>query len=107
MSDDKTQQPSRPPSHNLQIAIDEAEGQGIYANLALITHSHSEVIIDFSRHLPGLPKAKVHARIILTAYNAKALHRALGENLSKFEAAHGTIPLSGDSDPAKSIGFKS
>lgn len=107
MSDDKAQQPARPTqSHNLQIAIDEAEGQGVYANLALITHSHSEVIIDFARHLPGLPKAKVHARIILTPYNAKALHRALGENLSKFEAQHGTIQITGDNDPAKSIGFK-
>jgi hypothetical protein len=106
MSDDTAKQPSRPAPQNLQIAIDEAEGQGVYANLALITHSHSEVIIDFARALPGLPKAKVHARVILTPYNAKALHRALGENLSKFEAQHGTITLTGDNDPAKSIGFK-
>ena len=91
---------------NLQLSIDEAEGQGVYANLALISHSNSEVIIDFARALPGLPKAKVHARIILTPHNAKALHRALGDNLSKFEAQHGTIQPSGDVDPDKSIGFK-
>lgn len=91
---------------NLQLAIDEAEGQGVYANLALITHSNSEVIIDFARALPGLPKAKVHARVILTPSNAKALHRALGENLSKFEAQHGPIPVAGATDPNKSIGFR-
>jgi hypothetical protein len=106
MSEAKPPQPRPTQTHNLQIAIEEAEGQGVYANLALITHSNSEVIIDFARALPGLPKAKVHARVILTPHNAKALHRALGENLSKFEAQHGPITLSGD-DPAKSIGFKS
>ena len=98
---------ARPAPQNLQIAIDEAEGQGVYANLALISHSNSEVIVDFARALPGLPKAKVHARIILTPHNAKALHRALGDNLAKFEAQHGPITLSGDNDPSKSIGFKS
>ena len=94
-------------THNLQIAIDEAEGQGVYANLALISHSNSEVIIDFARMLPGLPKAKVHARIILTPHNAKALHRALGENLGKYEAVHGPIKATGDGEPGKSIGFRS
>jgi hypothetical protein len=54
-----------------------------------------------------LPKAKVHARIILTPPNAKAFHRALGENLAKFEAQHGTIQSAGTQDPGKSIGFKS
>jgi hypothetical protein len=107
MSESKNTQ-ARPASpQNLQLAIDEAEGQGVYANLALISHSNSEVIIDFARALPGLPKAKVHARIILTPHNAKALHRALGDNLAKFEAQHGPIQLSGDADPGKSIGFKS
>lgn len=107
MTQEKTP-PARPASpQNLQISIDEAEGQGIYANLALISHSNSEVIIDFARALPGLPKSKIHARIILTPHNAKALHRALGENLAKFEAAHGPIKLAGSGDPSKSIGFKS
>ena len=98
--------PSRPISQNLQISIEEEEGQGVYANLALISHSNSEVILDFARVLPGLAKAKVHARIILTPYNAKALHRALGDNITKFEAQHGTIKLSADGDSGKSIGFK-
>ena len=105
MSDPKA--PPRPMAQqNLQIAIDENEGQGVYANLALIAHSNSEFILDFARAMPGLPKAKVHARVILTPVNAKALHRALGENLGKFEAQYGTIQLMGEIDPGKSIGFK-
>jgi hypothetical protein len=99
--------PAAPQQQSLQFAIDEAEAQGIYANLALIAHSNSEVIIDFARALPGVTKAKVHARIILTPANAKALHRALGDNLSKFEAQYGTIHLAGENDPAKAIGFRS
>ena len=103
--------PNAPPRplgpQNLQIAIDEAEGQGVYANLALIAHSNSEFILDFARVMPGIPKAKIHARVILTPVNAKALLRALGENIGKFEAQHGPIPLQGEIDPGKSIGFKS
>ena len=98
---------ARPAPQNLQIAIDEAEGQGVYANLALISHSNSEVIVDFARALPGLPNAKVHARIILTPHKATAQHRPLGDHLAQDEAQPGPIPLSGDTDPSKSIGFKS
>jgi Protein of unknown function (DUF3467) len=107
MSDPKSPPPRPAPPQNLQLTIDEAEAQGIYANLALIAHSNSEVIIDFARALPGVTKAKVHARIILTPPNAKALHRALGENLGKFEAQYGPIHLGGEGDPTKPIGFKS
>jgi len=102
---DEKKAPAKTVPQNLKISIDEAEGQGVYANLALISHSNSEVILDFARALPGIPKAKVHARIILTPFNAKALHRALGDNLSKFEAQHGSIQVPTD-DPSKSIGFK-
>ena len=106
MNDSKGKQAQPTPAQNLQLSIDEAEGQGVYANLALISHSNSEVILDFARALPGLAKAKVHARIILTPHNAKALHRALGDNLSKFEAQHGPIQMSGDGETGKAIGFK-
>jgi hypothetical protein len=107
MSEDKS--PERRPAAGpgLQLSIDEAEAQGIYSNLALISHSNSEVIIDFARTLPGITKAKVHARIILTAPNAKALHRALGENLAKFEAQYGPIDTTGQPEAGKGIGFKS
>jgi len=62
-----------------------------YSNLALITHSASEVIIDFARVLPNTPKAKVYARIITTPIHAKLLLRALSENLNKYEAQFGEI----------------
>jgi hypothetical protein len=71
----------------MQINIElPGELEAIYANFAMITHSASEIIIDFARLLPNVPKAKVHARMVMTPMNAKLLHRALGENLSKFEA---------------------
>ena len=65
----------------------------IYSNLALITHSASEVIIDFARVLPNTPKAKVYARIITTPLHAKLLLRALGDNLEKYEAQFGKIKM--------------
>jgi hypothetical protein len=76
----------------MQINIElPGELEAIYANFAMITHSASEIIIDFARLLPNVPKAKVHARMVMTPMNAKLLHRALGENLSKFEAQFGEI----------------
>jgi len=70
----------------------------IYANFALITHSASEIIIDFARVLPNTPRAKVHARIITTPLHAKLLLRALNENLEKYEAQFGEIKLPSDAD---------
>jgi hypothetical protein len=65
----------------------------IYTNLALITHTPSEIIIDFARVLPNTPKAKVYARIINTPIHAKLLLRALSENLEKYEEQFGEIKL--------------
>lgn len=81
--------------------------EAVYANFAMITHSPSEMVIDFARILPNVPKAKVYARVIMTPINAKLLHRALGENLSKFEAQFGEIrtPEQGFGDD-HAIGFK-
>jgi hypothetical protein len=62
-----------------------------YANLALIAHSPAEIVIDFARILPAMPKARICARVILTPLCAKALLRALGENLAKFEKQYGEI----------------
>ena len=64
-----------------------------YSNLALITHSTSEIIIDFARVMPNIPKAKVYARIITTPLHAKLLLRALKENLEKYEAQFGEIKM--------------
>ena len=81
--------------------------EAIYANFALITHSASEIVVDFARVLPNVPKARVYARILMTPMNAKLLLRALKENLSKFEAQFGEIkaPEKGF-DEERPIGFK-
>jgi hypothetical protein len=65
----------------------------VYANLALIAHSPAEIVVDFARMLPGMPKARVAARVVLTPLVAKALLRALGENITKFEKQYGEIHL--------------
>jgi len=67
--------------------------QGTHANLAIITHSSSEFIVDFVRVMPGLPKAGVQSRIILTPEHAKRLMFALQENVAKFERQFGSIRM--------------
>lgn len=69
-----------------------------YSNLAIISHSAAEFVIDFTRLLPGIPKAKVNARIIMTPQHAKLLLRALNENITKFEKNNGTINIDGPSN---------
>jgi len=77
--------------NQINIELDENIAQGTYSNLAVITHSNSEFVIDFIRIMPGTPKAKVKSRIVLTPENAKRLMIALNENVKKFESIHGTI----------------
>lgn len=74
---------------NIEITEEIAEGQ--YANLAIITHSHAEFVIDFVNVMPGTPKSKVKSRIIMTPQHAKRFMKALAENIGRFEAAHGDI----------------
>ncbi|NLT51222.1 MAG: DUF3467 domain-containing protein [Ignavibacteria bacterium] len=83
----------------INIELGEKEAEGIYSNLAIITHSPAEFIIDFTRIVPGLPKAKVHARIITTPQHAKMLLKALSENVEKYEARFGEIKLEGQQNP--------
>ena len=86
--------------NQLNIELNEEVGQGTYSNLAIITHSTSEFVIDFVRIMPGLPKANVKSRIILTPEHAKRLLLALEDNVKKFEKMHGPIQLhSGPIDP--------
>ncbi|WKD86261.1 hypothetical protein KCTC32516_01627 [Polaribacter huanghezhanensis] len=75
----------------LNIELDEAVADGTYSNLAIINHSVSEFIVDFINVMPGVPKAKVKSRIILTPQHAKRLTKALADNVQKFEQAHGEI----------------
>jgi hypothetical protein len=75
----------------LNIEISEEVAEGSYANLAIITHSHAEFVIDFVNVMPGTPKSKVKSRIILTPQHAKRLMKALADNIQKFEAVNGNI----------------
>ena len=87
---------SQPPPQNRQMPINiemPAELEAVYTNFALLTHSASEVIIDFARVLPNMPKARVYSRVIMTPMNAKLLLRALAENLGKYEEQFGEIML--------------
>jgi hypothetical protein len=77
--------------NQLNIELSDEIAEGIYSNLAIITHSPSEFIVDFIKMMPGIPKAKVKSRIILTPQHAKRLYKALKENVSKYEAMHGDI----------------
>lgn len=78
-------------ANQLNIEISEEVAEGTYANLAIITHSHAEFILDFVNVMPGTPKSKVKARIILTPQHAKRLMKAMVENVQKFEAQNGVI----------------
>ena len=83
---DNNQQPGQ-----INIELDEKVAEGIYSNLAIINHSASEFVLDFVTLMPGVPKAKVKSRIILTPQHAKRLLKAIGENIHRFEVAHGEI----------------
>lgn len=77
--------------NQLNIELSEEIAEGTYSNLAIITHSNSEFVLDFIRVMPGIPKAKVKSRIILTPEHAKRLLQALEDNVTKFENANGRI----------------
>ena len=96
--EDNRQTPPGPP---VQIEIGEKESEGVYSNFVLIAHSPSEFIIDFARILPGLPKAKVFSRIVMTPQHATLLHNALSENIKKYEARFGQIKLHTDDGEKK------
>ena len=81
----------KPQEGGINIELDEKVAEGIYSNLAIINHSVSEFIVDFVSMMPGVPKAKVKSRIILTPQHAKRLARALADNVQKFEKIHGEI----------------
>jgi hypothetical protein len=77
--------------NQLNIELSEETAEGIYSNLAIITHSSAEFVVDFVKVMPGVPKARVKSRIVLTPQHAKRLLSALADNIQKFEAAHGPI----------------
>ena len=82
---------NQPNEGQINIELSEELAEGTYANLAIITHSSSEFVLDFIRLMPGVPKAKVKSRIVMTPEHAKKLMRALAENVAKYEGHHGVI----------------
>lgn len=77
--------------HQINIELTDEVAEGIYSNLAVIAHSHSEFVIDFVRLVPNVPKAKVKSRILITPTHAKRLLQALAENVQKYEGQFGKI----------------
>jgi hypothetical protein len=89
--------------NQINVELSEEMAEGVYANLAMIAHSQSEFVIDFIRLMPGLPKAKVKARVIITPDHAQRLLSALQDNIAKYEDHFG--PINEGNDPGD-IGFQ-
>ena len=79
------------PENQLNIELPEEIAEGVYSNLAIISHSPQEFVIDFVRVMPGLPKAKVKSRVVVTPEHAKRLMKALIDNVKKYESQFGAI----------------
>lgn len=84
------------PDQQINVELSEEVAEGTYSNLAMIAHSNSEFVIDFIRLMPGVPKAKVKSRIIMTPDHAKRLLAALKDNINKYEQAFGKIQGGGE-----------
>ena len=84
---------------NLQIEVKPDVAKGNYSNLAIITHSFSEFIIDFASMLPGMVKPEVNSRIVMTPEHAKRLFLALQDNIEKYENSNGPIHIGGEPRP--------
>jgi hypothetical protein len=93
------------PLNQLNIELSEDIADGIYSNLVIIAHSNAEFILDFVKVLPGLPKAKVKTRVIMTPQHAKRLLLALQDNLQKYEGMFGNIELHEDQHMLPPINF--
>ncbi len=90
----------------INVSLEEKVGQGTYSNLALIAFSPAEFFLDFARLVPGVPKAAVQARIIMTPAHVKFLLNALKDNIERFEKQFGEIKLHGHPQPTGGFGFK-
>ena len=96
--------------HSIDLELDEAVAQGNYANLAIISHSSSEFVLDFAAVMPGVPKAKVRNRIILAPEHAKRLLMSLQDNITRYESNMGRINIPGpesveEDTPQNAISF--
>ena len=90
----------------INIELDEKVSSGEYANFVVVTHSPAEFVMDFTRILPGIPKAKVHSRVIMAPQHAKAYLAALNENIKKYESKHGEIKMPNKEERFPPFGVK-
>ncbi len=79
------------PDQSLQIELAEEVAEGVYTNLVMIAHNPEEFVLDFIRVLPGVPKARVKSRVVVTPGHARRLLAALADNIAKYEAQYGDI----------------
>jgi hypothetical protein len=96
-----------PQQQQIQVELDEKAAEGIYSKFVLTAHNAAELVLDLARLVPGVPKAKVHARIIMTPQSAKSLNLALADAIGKFENNFGKINIAPRNNPLGSIGFQS
>ena len=96
MAEEKEKDKDKKATNQINIELSEEIAEGIYANLAMIAHSNSEFVIDFIRLMPGVPKARVKSRVIITPEHAKRLLAALKDNIEKYEATFGPIKRTED-----------
>ena len=92
----------QPQTPSLSIELNEEVAEGMYSNLVMISHSPEEFVLDFIRVMPGVPKARVKSRIVVTPGHAKRLLAALADNLRRYEAQYGEI---GDVHPDPQVRF--
>ncbi len=90
----------------INIEVDDKTAEGVYSNFAILNHSPAEFILDFTTLLPGMQRAKVHSRIIMTPQHAKSLLVALQDNIAKYEASFGLIKLNGHEINTAPMGFR-
>ncbi len=90
--------------NQINIELSEETAEGVYSNLAIITHSQAEFVTDFVQMMPGMPKARVRSRVIMSPQSAKRLLQALSENIQKYEQANGVISDS-DNTPFPPMNF--
>ncbi len=94
MADEQNDKEKKANPNQINIELTEDVAEGVYANLAMVAHSNSEFVIDFIRLMPGVPKAKVKSRIVITPEHAKRLLAALNDNIQKYEDTFGPIKKS-------------
>jgi len=99
-------EPKKKNIQQINIELDEKVSSGEYANFVVVTHSTAEFVLDFTRILPGVPKAKVHSRIIMAPQHVKAFLGGRRDINKKIEAKHGKIKMPSRDDEFSSFGIK-